>query len=339
MMKLYQLRSLLFVSTIMISLTSATAFGQSYPSVPQMEEVSGKYSNDDVGVRITFPDGWSGIAMETPQGTMATVSPGGMESQGTMGQAMTLMMSEKAKVSSPPTDPTQGKSKCDTPTTKPTTVSGAQGTETVMTCTLDDVSKIKEKIISSQTETHWISVMFMAPISDYDGNVGKFDDSVKTLNILNVMDSGNEPAPVEEEPGTTTEPGVKSSTMPVTAGGNEVNIDIQSPSEVSNLALDEANKKLSFSVSGDTDSTTTMSVGNVLQGPYAVMIDGQLAKDYTMADDKTIILSLLSGSHDISISGTQVVPEFPLGMAGLIVGIVGMVAVLGRTKILGKIKY
>ena len=342
-MKIYHLGSLFFVSTIIISLTTVSMlsfasaqYGQP-PDIPQMTEVSGKYSNDNVGVRITFPDGWSGIEMNTAQGTMAAVSPGGMQS-GDSSIAMTLMMSEKAKVDSPPSDPSQGKSKCDTPSVKSITVSGAQGTETVVTCTDDNGKMTKAKIVSAQTETHWISVMFVAPVADYDGSVGKFDSSVTTLNILNVMDSGETPAPVEE-PVTTMEPEIKSSTMPVMAGGNNVDIDIQSSSQISNLKLDEASKSLSFSTSGSTDSTTMMSVGKVLQGPYSVMIDGQLAKDYTMADDKTIILSLLSGSHEISISGTQVVPEFPLGMVGLIVALVGMVTVLGRTKIFGKIKY
>jgi hypothetical protein len=30
------------------------------PGMPQMTEVSGAYANADVGVEITFPDGWSG---------------------------------------------------------------------------------------------------------------------------------------------------------------------------------------------------------------------------------------------------------------------------------------
>ena len=180
--------------------------------------------------------------------------------------------------------------------------------------------------------------MFVAPAADYDGSVGKFDSSVTTLNILNVMDSGETPAPVEE-PVTTKESEIKSSTMPVMVGGNNVDVDIQSSSQISNLKLDEASKSLSFSTSGSTDSTTMMSVGKVLQGPYSVMIDGQIAKDYLMTDEQTIKLSLLSGSHDISISGTQVVPEFPLGVIGLIVVLVGMVAIVGRTKIFGKIKY
>jgi predicted secreted protein with PEFG-CTERM motif len=76
-----------------------------------------------------------------------------------------------------------------------------------------------------------------------------------------------------------------------------------------------------------------------LAGPYAVTIDGQLAKDYVMEDEQTMRLSLLSGSHDISISGTQVVPEFPIALIGLIVAMVGIVAIIGRTKILGNLKY
>ena len=323
----------------MLSLTTAVAFGQGMPSIPQMEEVSGKYVNDDVGVQITFPDGWSGIAMETPQGTMATVSPGGMESQGTMGQAMTLMMSEKAKVDSPPTDPTQGKSKCDTPTTKSTTISGAQATETVIICTDDDGNKIKAKIISAQTETHWISVMFVSPESEYNGAVGKFDDSVKTLNILNVMETESPP---DTTPDTTKEPAkLESRNVPVSVGGKNVDILLQSSSAITKFGLDENNKKISFTADGDSAGTTRLSLGNVLKGPFVVMMDGQETQDFTTdKQGQTLEMTYSSGNHEISISGTQVIPEFPLAVVGVIAVVLGMVAILGRTKLFGNlIKY
>jgi hypothetical protein len=59
------MRSLKFfvLFAIMLSLTSSAAFAQygGMPDIPQMKEISGQYSNDAVGVRITFPSGWSGI--------------------------------------------------------------------------------------------------------------------------------------------------------------------------------------------------------------------------------------------------------------------------------------
>ena len=338
----------LVLSAIILSFSLNAAFAQygGMPDIPQMKEISGQYSNDDVGVRITFPSGWTGIEMETPQGTLATVSKDGMES-GATSQIMSLIMSNKEKVDSPPSDPTQGKSKCDTPTVRSITVSGASGTESIMTCTDDDGNKTKAKIVSAQTETHWIAVMFMSPLAEFDSGVGKFDDSVKTLNILNVMSTEEPDVEVSDveitdvESTSDIEDEVKLETreMPVSVDGKNVDVRFQTSLAITEFGLDENNKKISFTASGDKDGQTLVGVGTVLKGPYAVTIDDQMAKDYVMADEETLQLSLLAGTHEISISGTQVVPEFPVAVVGLIVAIIGMVAIVGRTKLFGSIRY
>ena len=46
-----------------------------------------------------------------------------------------------------------------------------------------------------------------------------------------------------------------------------------------------------------------------------------------------ISVSYSHSSHDIAITGTTVVPEFPLAMIGAVAGIIGVVAVLGRTRL------
>ena len=331
------------ISTIMFSLTFVTMLSFAYaqygqmPDIPQMKEISGNYVNDDAGVRITFPSNWSGIEMETTQGTLVTVSPGGMSS-GEPSQVMNLMISDKAKVKEPPTDPTQGKSQCDTPTVKSITVSGADGTETVMTCTDDSGKKTKAKIVSAQTEEQWISVMFMAPISEFDSSVGKFDDSVKTLSILNVMALENQP---DTTPDTTEKPAkLEARDVPVSVGGETVDVQLQSSSSITKFGLDEDNKKISFIANGDKAGTTRVALGNVLKGPFVVMMDDQVTQDFTTDDQgQTLELTYSSGTHDFSITGTQVIPEFPVAVVGLIAAVVGMVAFIGRTKLFGNLKY
>src|SRR5574342_123855 len=331
------------IPTIMLSLFSITmlsfAYAQNYGQVPDMpKEVSGNYANDAAGVRITFPTDWSGIEMETSQGILATVVPGGMES-GEPSQIMTLMMMDKTKVKEAPSDPTQGKSQCDTPTVKKITVSGADGTESVMTCTDDSGKKTKAKIVSAQTEERWISVMFMAPVAEFDGSVGKFDDSIKTLSILNVMET-EKPVP-EPIPETTEQPpGLQANDLPVSAKGEIVNVKVQSSSTITKFGLDENSKKVIFTADGDKAGTTRVALAPVLKGPFVVMMDEQEIQNFTTDDlGTTVELTYSSGHHDFSISGTQVVPEFPVAMVGLIVAIVGMVAIIGRTKIFGNLKY
>lgn len=307
-----------------------------------MEEVSGKYSNDDVGVKIEFPFGWSGIAMQIPAGTIATVAPGGMES-GEPSQIMTLAMIERTNAQ--PKDPsefTQQDSTCDAPTVRQTTVSGAAATESTMTCTGEDGKVFKVKMVAAQTETHWISAMFMAPALEYDSSVSKFDSSVSTLNILNVMDVESQPETTPEKaPDTPEEPAkLESRSVPVSVGGKNVDVLLESSSSITKFGLDEENKKISFTADGDKEGTTNLSLGNVLKGPFVVMMDGEVTQDFTTDEQgQTLEMTYSSGNHEISIIGTQVVPEFPVVVVGLIAMVIGMVAILGRTKILGNLKY
>jgi len=311
--------------------------------MPSIEEISGKYVDDKVGVEIVFPPGWSGMTMGLPEGSMATVSPDGMTSMNKNSfTAMTLMTSEKIKSDTPPKSPiAQEKSTCDTPSTKPTTVGGMSATETIISCTNEDGTTIKLKTISAETTTHWIVVSFMASASDYDTKVGEFDDSVKTLKIQNAIATPEQiTTPPVPELIATPPVNLQSSTMQVMVEGSPVELIIQSSSQLSDFGLDEENKKLSFATVGDNDGVTVIPVGNVLEGEFMVMVDGQITKDYEIIDDQgvqSIKLGYSSGNHDISISGTKVVPEFgTITVLILTVSIMSIIAVSAKSRLLQK---
>jgi predicted secreted protein with PEFG-CTERM motif len=340
MMKNYHILSLFVISAILVSLTVSTVFGQ---AIPSMNEISGKYTDDKVGLEIVFPDGWTGITMGVPEGSMATVFPGGMTSMNENSPtAMTLMVSEKTKADSPPkTFNDQGKLKCDIPSVSPKTVNGISATETTMSCTNTDGTVIKLKNISAETATHWIVVSFMAADSDYNNDIGKFDDSVNTLKIQNTV-AVPEPVttPSVPEPITTPPTDLQSSVMPVMVGDNQVELAIQSSSQLTNIGLDEANKKLSFTAVGDNDGVTIIPVGNVLEGEFVVMVDGQATTDFETLDEQgmqTLTLKYPSGSHDISISGTRVVPEFgSITILILVISLVSIIAISPKLRLLQK---
>lgn len=340
MMKNYQILSLFIISALVVSLTLSTAFGQ---AIPSMNEISGKYTDDKVGLEIVFPDGWSGITMGVPEGSMATVSPGGMTSMNDNSfTTMTLMVSEKIKADSPPRAfNDQGKSKCDTPSVNPTTVNGISATETIMSCTSEDGTVTKLKNISAETATHWIVVSFMATDSDYDKDVGKFDDSVNTLKIQNTL-AVPEPVTTPPVPEQIVTPpsNLQSSVMPVMVDDNQVELTIQSSSQLTNVGLDEENKKLSLTVAGDNDGVTVIPVGNVLEGEFVVMLDGQVTKDFEILDEQgvqTLTLNYPSGAHDISISGTRVIPEFgSITVLILMVSILSIIAISPKIRLLQK---
>jgi hypothetical protein len=125
--------------------------------------------------------------------------------------------------------------------------------------------------------------------------------------------------------------------MSVTIAGEPIQVSVESVSTVSAFALDEESKMLTFTTDG-TGTETTVAVGSVLEGPYTVMVDGEATTDFEESTDeqgtKTITTTHGTGTHDVSISGTQVVPEFPLAALGAIAAAVGVVAVLGRARII-----
>jgi hypothetical protein len=113
----------------------------------------------------------------------------------------------------------------------------------------------------------------------------------------------------------------------------------QSSSQISDFALNEEIKMISFKTDG-TGTETTVAVGKVLEGPYTVMVDGQATTDYEESTDsegtKTITTAHGSGAHEVTISGTQVVPEFPMVAVAVVAASIGAVAIFGRFRLLSR---
>jgi hypothetical protein len=97
---------------------------------------------------------------------------------------------------------------------------------------------------------------------------------------------------------------------------------------------------ISFTVDGQTgtEGTTEIPIGQVLEGPYTVMIDGQATTNFEVANEGTadavITISYTHSAHDITVTGTNVVPEFPAVMMGIIAAVIGIVAVISRTNLI-----
>lgn len=325
------LEAYLTAFALLISTTAVSAYAQGMP------EVSGTYTTSDGGVRITFPDGWSGFSFDSSGIQMASVLPGGVEAGDTQ-KAMMLIVADKSEVD--PTDPSsfapEGEApECSTPPTPTeTTVSGKKGFEMTMECTTDEGKTVKMKMTVAETADDWIAIMYISPPSEFDADVGKYDTAVDSLQIQGAVDASmpNMPSDGDE---------MESTMMPVTVGGESIDVAVQSASTISSFELDETTKTLSFKADGSGDETV-ISVGSVLEGPYTVMVDGTSATGVEESTDasgaKTLTVPHSSGSHEITVTGTQVVPEFPVAIIGVVAALIGIVAVLGRTKFLnGKI--
>lgn len=325
-MKGYAKQALLSGVLLLVPLAAVSAYAQGMPGI---QEVSGTYVNEDLGVEISFPDGWSGFEIaQTSDTTLVATSPGGM-SEGDPETMKTISLLVTGKGGRDPNEPsslTQDVIDCNQPSIGSRTVAGVQGTEVTVEC---PASNQKWRMVAIETVDTIVAVMFMSPASEFDSSIAAFDSAVSSLKVQGTVSTGGIPStPSEQEPTT--------SMQSVTVSGESIEVSVESLSTVSDFALSEESKTLSFKTDG-TGSETTVGVGRVLEGPYTVMLDGQATTSYTesTASDGTKMITTAhgSGAHQVTITGTQVVPEFPIIAIGAILAVVGLVGVMGRTRI------
>lgn len=133
----------------------------------------------------------------------------------------------------------------------------------------------------------------------------------------------------------TTPESFEVSTETAMVAGEPVPFSLGSSSEVSDVNFDEEAKQLSFRSSA---GVTTVSISSILEGPYTVTVDGEQVEDYGTYEDQetgetTLTMVYEEGNHETMITGTSVVPEFPLPILLLIAATMGTVVILGRTKL------
>ena len=126
----------------------------------------------------------------------------------------------------------------------------------------------------------------------------------------------------------------------VVVAGNTVEVELNSSSTISEFKLEEESKRVTFKVDGETGTagTTEISIGRILEGPYTVMIDGQATSNFEVtqaeASGEAIMkISYTHSTHDVAITGTNVVPEFPLPVIGVVAAMVGAVILFGKSRL------
>ena len=123
----------------------------------------------------------------------------------------------------------------------------------------------------------------------------------------------------------------------VVVAGEPIEVELNSSSTISEFKLDEENKRITFKVDGPTGTAgkTEMTIGRILEGPYTVTIDGEVTNDVEVSQGsgETIIgISYSHSIHDLSVTGTNVVPEFPISAIGVVAALVGVVILLGKSR-------
>jgi hypothetical protein len=314
-------------------LVNGVAVSANAQSMPNMTVVSGSYTNAEAGVEVVFPEGWEGIEF-TAEGVLSvSTTPGGFSDQ-IPTKFIALGVVSKAVAEQQNKDPreasayeTESGVECSTPSMHTIRLSGKTAYEVTVECTYPDGNVHKSKSVIAQTETKWISLTYTSVGSDFASDEAKFDAAVTTLKIQGAID-----AEVQSNLGQE----LKSAIHSVLVKGKNVDLALTTTSTISNFKLEEENKMISFSVEGKTGTqgSTRLPIGKILEGPYVVTVDGQETNDFQVTNEGTseamMEISYTHSVHEITVSGTNVVPEFPVVAIGAIAAIIGVVAIIGR---------
>lgn len=153
---------------------------------PSMPTITGKYTNSDYGVQMTFPDGWQAIETKSPGGVSVIAEPPQANgSQGSMASTIIAlsMMPKSAVIRPDPNMPEDPQVKCNTISSDKTNLNNMSALVTVTQCSGPNVD-IKMKGYSLQTDMGVIYLSYITtPSNLYDSNVANFDTAVNTLQI------------------------------------------------------------------------------------------------------------------------------------------------------------
>jgi hypothetical protein len=228
---------------------------------------------------------------------------------------------------------------CGTPSVTSRTVAGRSAQQVIIECTDDAGVSNKMKIVISNKVEDYIIVLYMAPTAEFAADEAKFDAAVESLQVEGAIDTEGTGGPPEGNGDGGAMIELTAMTRAVMIDGANVDVDIRTNSTISQLTLDVENKRVSFTVDGETGTagTTEIAIGEMLIGPYTVTVDGQVTTDFEVTNegsaDAVMTISYMHSVHDVEVTGTSVVPEFPVVVIGAIAAIVGVVAILGRTRL------
>jgi len=324
----------LLLASALFPFLSGTVMGQ---GMPGMNEVSGRYVNEEFGVEIMFPDGWAGFEFLT-EGTLSVMTSEDDILSGEATKFISFGVVDKGQVEDVPDPTTQTQDgdqeiDCSEPIVGTIQVSGKTGYQTVTECMQDDGQVYKYKAVSVETQTNWVTVVYVSPIEEFAEDEANFDSAVESLVVEGAID-------VEGiENGTIPEVELRTVAQSLVVAGETIDLDVRASSSIDNFQLDEESNAVSFTVDGPdgTQGTTEIDIGKVLEGPYTVSIDGEVTNDFEVTNEGTseamISISYTHSVHEITITGTNVVPEFPMVAIAAIAAAIGVVAVIGRMRL------
>lgn len=202
------------------------------------QEISDKYANSEAGISIELPEGWRGFEKVEDDATIVTLVPP-LDEKGASVIAIGLQDISSYK-----------EEECKASSIEYVKLNGMSTLQAEAECPIE-MMKMKSKGYVFATSDKIFAISYAAPTEqDYNLNLSKFEQTIKTLNIKNTVDvTAYVPLSID----------FKSSKEQVTVDDKPYEIEVASSSDVTDIEFNQEDRQLSFAVQGESGTKGTSS--------------------------------------------------------------------------------
>lgn len=295
-----------------------------------LSEIEGKYVDQDAGLEIQLPDGWKGINFFG----IIMAAPGDLDLQSESPKAMMVVMTLNrtaiADMASSmdydeltaPEETGMAEKDCSESSASYTMVNEMNALHVAQECTTPEYAKMD--VYGFATSSSLVLVMYSANSAElYDQHADEFEQSINSMVLQNPENFRDAASQIMNLEPVSYEAQVE---------GKPVDLYMETNSKITQFEFDEQSKQVSFQVEGQdgTQGSTSVVIDSLLEGPYMVTIDGNPTEDYIVVKDSVndqtvLVVNHGDSSHQIAITGTQVVPEFPIVLLVLVMTLGGII--------------
>jgi hypothetical protein len=261
-------------------------------------EITGKYHDSETGLEIDFPKDWSGIKMKQNNISMAFATSGIstklFSSEVDPNFSMIMVMSGDLE----DMNSLGSKPECSVPPTGTILNLGQMKTiEIVGTCMEPSFGvELRMLAYTFATNDDMVLVIYNAGSdSAYDRDLSKFEESLQTLQLTNTIDISD---PLNYAKMFNYD--LKKEIISIDSKTHE--ISIIGNVTISDFSFYEKEKEMSFGINENKGlGVTELFVGDVLEEPYTVKIDGMIKNDFSITTDQTSDNVIISFDYELPV--------------------------------------
>lgn len=299
-------------------------------------QVSGKYANANLGLEIEFPEDWSGyettqkdaVKPVFPYDTMVVIKPK-LTSDQNEGQYI-MILSGDLQQHIAEVKKTEDEYPCQSSTFYISRVNNAKLLESLDECLIDGIASTEKNYVGIGNDR--ISFITYSSTHDdsFENGIEIFQNSIKTLRLDNTIDLSNAEL-------AASVLGDNFSKHNVTIDDKSTSIETATSSQISKFDFSYERPGVVLSIA-ESNPWGALEIGldGILEGPYSVLIDDKATNrtsylvDTTNSNKTFLVIEYPKGSHEITIIGTRVVPEFQIHAVIIMAFTIGLVLIVTK---------